>query len=304
MDCERAQDHFSDFLDGSIEDSRRSLVNAHLQECGRCLAELEGLKETRLHLHNLPLRKAPPELLAAVRQGMGRESSGTALWKKLFLPAHIKIPLEAAAAILLFFLVYGAQKGEPPKGNPPLQAPRVESRPAPVAGKTQAPSAEERVTAARKTAPPSLPTVPARRVSTGGGRIEPSPEERMPEEVAFPRMYAAPPSRLPPPLPHGREVVLEVAPENRTGLEERIADVALRLGGRVDGESTRQGVSLKSGPVTDALRVRLPADSSELFLAELSKMGTLPPEGLPGSTDLPAGPTPDVVAYSVRIRVR
>jgi hypothetical protein len=56
--------------------------------------------------------------------------------------------------------------------------------------------------------------------------------------------------------------------------------------------------------MADAVRVHLPGDAAKPFLAELSKMGTLPEEGMSGWADLPPGDVTEVAAYVVRIRVR
>ncbi|MGZ8473886.1 MAG: hypothetical protein ACXW4N_10030 [Candidatus Deferrimicrobiaceae bacterium] len=57
-------------------------------------------------------------------------------------------------------------------------------------------------------------------------------------------------------------------------------------------------------PLREIIRVVLPVDRAGVFLAELGKLGTVPPQETPGPVDLPAGPAPDTVAYTVRIRVR
>jgi predicted anti-sigma-YlaC factor YlaD len=73
MDCERVQDLLSEFLDGSIPESGRADINAHIQECLPCRAAKEGLEETLLLLRGLPPAEAPPELLEGVRRGIARE---------------------------------------------------------------------------------------------------------------------------------------------------------------------------------------------------------------------------------------
>lgn len=150
----------------------------------------------------------------------------------------------------------------------------------------------------------SLPAMPAQPLGTATERTGPAalPAEKT-KENAPARMFAAPPSRLLRPVPYGREVTIEVTREHRAGLEERIAAAALRLGGTVARELSRPGAS-ENGALPDQVRVHVPSDSAETFLAELSQLGTLPLEGMPGWTDLPAGPSPGVVAYAVRIRVR
>jgi hypothetical protein len=54
----------------------------------------------------------------------------------------------------------------------------------------------------------------------------------------------------------------------------------------------------------DIVRCRVPASAAKRFLDELSKLGIVPQGGQPGWSDLRAGPSLNVVAYTVRIRVR
>jgi len=314
MDCERVRNLLSEFLEGSLPEGERTGVNAHLRECLPCRAEKEGLGETLLLLRGLSPGKAPAELLDGVRRRIAREEAPpTPFWKKLFLPAHIKIPLEAAAAVLLFLLVYGSQKEELPKPFSPPPAARMDAAPPVEGGKAKAErqaenakesgkpaekkagrapgaprahAAKEAVSGGRPAAQPSLPVVPAQRVSTAGERIE-SP---------------APSSMLLRPVPFGREVTIEVAAEDRPGLEDRIAAAALRIGGNLQGEPAKPGIASESA--ADIVLVHLPAGSVKLFLVELSKLGTLPQEGRPGGSDPSPDPSPEAVAYAVRIRVR
>jgi hypothetical protein len=100
-------------------------------------------------------------------------------------------------------------------------------------------------------------------------------------------------------LPYGREVVLDVTPEGREGAGERIAAAARRLGGSVERIERDP-----SGADVVAVRVLIPEPAAPSFLSELERIGKVPPEGRPAEVDLPAGPTRDTVAYTVRIRVR
>lgn len=330
MDCERVQDRLSEFLEGSLPGIELAVVTAHLAECLPCKAMKEGLEETLLLLRSLPPRQAPPELLEGIRRRFAQEETPpTSLWKKLFLPAHIKIPLEAAAAVVLFFLVYGAQKGDLPKliSSPPAvetdaagaaSAKKPEEKVRTVPGAPTAEAAPESVsegrapsrgdsspgrtarserkapgTASSAPAVPqsqaSLPAVPAQRVSTAGERVEPP---------------AVAPSlpRIARPAPLGGEVTIEVPAQHRAGLEERIAAAAMLLGGSAqDAQDPLGGVSQG---MTDIVRVHLRGDAAKPFLAELSKLGTLPVEGMSGWAELPPEAVTEVSAYVVRIRVR
>jgi hypothetical protein len=125
-------------------------------------------------------------------------------------------------------------------------------------------------------------------------------------EARAPRVFAAPPSRLLRPLPYGREVTIEVDRDARIGLNDRIAVLAKRVGGKILRERIRIAGSAgeETVRVMDILQVNVPTVSADVFLKELGKLGTIPPEGMPGKVDIPAGPTPGTVTYTVRIIVR
>jgi len=93
-----------------------------------------------------------------------------------------------------------------------------------------------------------------------------------------------------------------VKTENREGVEERIAETALRSGGAVERIERVSGPTRKGAAGT--VRVILPEAAAAGFLEELRRIGTVPPEGLPVAIDIPQGPRPGTVAYTVRIRVR
>ncbi|MGB3400909.1 MAG: zf-HC2 domain-containing protein [Candidatus Deferrimicrobiaceae bacterium] len=124
MECTRTWDLLSSYLDGELSDREQEGIADHIRQCSRCAEEERALRETLSLLRSLPAEAAPPELLKRVQLRIG-EKTAVPLWKKLFLPAHIKIPLEAAAVVLVFLLVYGIQKEMPattPVPSPPASA--------------------------------------------------------------------------------------------------------------------------------------------------------------------------------------
>lgn len=353
MDCTRTEDLLSAYLDGDLPERERERVTEHIRQCHRCAGEERALRETISLLRNLPAESAPPGLIEGVRTRIGGERASAPLWKRLFLPAHIKIPLEAAAVALIFLFVYGIQKEIPatkPLPSDPASVERGESagraeqkertdtpgdrrkadtvrtRPVDVAegrsgtaGSAREPREESSPVKEPETAPlprrekssrladSELPAVPATRVSTGGRSIEPaSPRESRADEAPTRPIFAAPPSRLMKPIPYGREVILEVAPDNRAGMEERIAVLATRLGGTVNREGAQPaGAGAEETPaLSETVRLTLPGGSADAFLEELGRLGSIPAVGTVGRLGIPAGPTIDTVAYTVRIRVR
>ena len=373
MECTRTWDLLSSYLDGDLSDREQEGIAAHIRQCARCAEEERALRETLSLLRSLPAEAAPPELLKGVQLRIG-EKTAVPLWKKLFLPAHIKIPLEAAAVVLVFLLVYGIQKEMPvttPVPSPPAsvesgkrvaetetvaerpdadttRVPKAEPSPEkkreavvkPIREAVVSPIPEKQTVHARSELPaglaaqvstesgaigkereavsepmPEKPTVHARselpaglaaRVSTGSGMIEPViPRESPPGESPALRVFAAPP-RLMRPEPFGREVTIEVDRDDRPGVEDRIAAIAMRLGGAVRRERMRiaTGRMEEALVVSETVRVRIPAVFADVFLEELEKLGSISPEGIPGKLDIPPGPSPDPVAYTVRIRVK
>jgi hypothetical protein len=99
-------------------------------------------------------------------------------------------------------------------------------------------------------------------------------------------------------MPYGREIVLEVAPEGSGSAGERIADAARRLGGAVERVERDP-----SGGSPVAVSVLLPEPAAASFLTEMERIGKVPPSGKASEADIPAGPRPGTVAYTVRIRV-
>ncbi len=201
---------------------------------------------------------------------------------------------------------------EPGRAVVPAATARAKSRAArsePAAAKAEtreAPAEAGRVASAMNAAPavPAAPIAPPAPALPGVTVLPAAATGVSPDEERIePRIFAAPPSRMFKAVPNGREVTLEVASGEREGIEERIVATARRFGGGV-----HPGFALRTERaqvlLPGAVRVHLPRDSADGFLEALKGIGTIPPEGMPASVDLPAGPSPGIVAYTVRIRVR
>ena len=349
MDCAQVRNRLSDHQDGALDAAAAAALAAHLRGCRECAGCADSLLAVRESLRGLPPDPAPPELLARVLAAVEAEdrdvragsSPGGAGAARSFT-SRFRIPLEVAAAVLLFASVYWyRQTSAPPV--PPLPAPTAQAPDAtpPVGispeassgavsvprGNTKTAKKEEAPAAAKPRAwtEADLPSAPAVRASSDSERIVPvAPPSRPTADPAEPgaspfgerrsagaeraadsrlsRVFAAPPSRLLRPLPYGRDIVVDVKPESREGAEERIAEAALWLGGiyeRID-----RGPGEPAPGASGTVRVILPETAAARFLEEMGRIGTIPAEGKPAATDLPAGPRPGTVAYAVRIRVR
>ena len=346
MDCTQARDRLSEYQDGALDAVAAEALAVHMRGCGECAGCAGSLLAVRELLRGLPPDPAPPELLARVLAAVEAEdrdaradgAPGGADATRPFL-SRFRIPLEAAAAVLLFASIYWYQRAEPPMIRPPSstmaakeeatkaragRSPAPVSRPVPKTAKEEAPVAATTGKARTWTAG-DLPAAPAIRASSDSERIvpvapppgptagpaaagAPAFEERRSSEAEGgadsrpSRVFAAPPSRLLRPLPYGRDIVVDVKRESREGAEERIAETALRLGGIV--ERIERGPAGAAPGAAGTVRVILPESAATRFIEEMDRIGTVPPEGAPSTIDIPAGPRPGTVAYAVRIRVR
>jgi hypothetical protein len=321
MDCTQARNLLSEHQDRTLDTAAATALDAHLRGCGECAGADASLLAVRGLLRRLPPDPAPPELLARVLAAVETEDrnvrqGSTSREAEAVRPvrSRFRVPLEAAAAVLLFAAVYWYQQTSTLAPGPPAGvSPGVSSGLSSDAGKTSSirppaakvdtakvpPPGIRRPREVRKTAKEaapsaptprawtaeSLPSVPVLRASTDSERIVP---------VAPPRPLST--------HPYGREIVLDVKPEGREGVEERIAGTALRLGGIVE-RIEREREPARNGAV-GTVRVILPEAATVGFLDELRRIGSVPAEGLPAAIDAPQSPDPGTVAYTVRVRVR
>lgn len=313
MECTQARNLLSEHQDRTLVTAGAAALAAHLRGCGECAGADASLLAVRELLRGLPPDPAPPELLSRVLAALEAEDRnarpgstyGGAGATRSFL-SRFRVPFEAAAAVLLIASVYWYQQASTPAVHPPpgisSEAGKVSSSRPPPAKKDAAKSSTpgirpprgnpETVWEAGPSLPmprtwtaESLPSVPVSLASTDSERIVP----------------VAPPRPLPA-LSYGRDLVVEVNPVNREGAEKRTAEAALRLGGIVE-RIERESASTGKG-AAGSVRVILPEAAAVGFLDELRRIGTVPPEVPSTAFDIPQGPRPGTVAYTVRIRVR
>jgi len=152
MSCADNRLLHSALLDGELAPDERAQVEAHLASCPECTAELAALARTLGMLHALPAARAPLGFVDRVLEA-ARPLPWHRRWgRRLFQPRHVKLPLEAAAVVLVALgAVYVFQNTpelqqaahqEPPASAPVPVAPPATPAPAtvPAAPGTPAPS--------------------------------------------------------------------------------------------------------------------------------------------------------------------
>lgn len=193
MSCSEVRERLSALLDEALPAAEQAACRVHVADCPECRRELERLRETVRRLGALPQPRAPEGLaervLAAVRAGPGAPPPHpappgrlAAARMALFRPLRIKLPLQAAA---LLVVALGAAYVF--RHTPELQQ---ASRPEPLGSSDPGPAA---VSAPRPAAPaPGPPMSPAPPLAPAPAE---APVPRPPAAARQPAVPASPPGR-------------------------------------------------------------------------------------------------------------
>ncbi len=111
MRCEAAQEHFSDYCDGTMLRAVRIPLESHLGECDRCRRELDELKHVWQVLDRMPLVDPPADFRAVVWQRIDADAKARAEsrrlrvpsfdWRTIFAPRRLAWVGAAVAIVLL-----------------------------------------------------------------------------------------------------------------------------------------------------------------------------------------------------------
>jgi len=106
MECKDIQKRLSAYIEKAVTPKQKAAIDAHLKQCKRCRQDLADLKRTVKYVQQLE-EVEPPRWLAQRVMARVRAEAETkrTMWQRLFLPAHIKLPLEAIAVV---FVAVGA----------------------------------------------------------------------------------------------------------------------------------------------------------------------------------------------------
>lgn len=157
MNCHEARDLFSAKVDDLLTPEQRAALDAHLRSCAGCSREWERFRQTVSLLHSVGEARAPAGFASRVIEAARREPWHRRLLRGVFLPLHVRLPLEVAALVLVSTLAIFLYRQ-----TPELQRAVEAPQPGVVAPASQAPSKSgeaEQVQGYAKTeaAPPSAP---------------------------------------------------------------------------------------------------------------------------------------------------
>lgn len=80
MTCGDAQDLFTEYLDGQVRGSVRTVLDAHLTLCEECAVRLRGVRAVRNRLAHLERRRPPDTFGFAVRRMLLQEVRRKQMW--------------------------------------------------------------------------------------------------------------------------------------------------------------------------------------------------------------------------------
>jgi hypothetical protein len=152
MTCHDARELFSALVDEALSARERGDLDAHLAGCAECRRELERFQSTVSLLHRVEPARAPAGFVDRVLAGARPAPWYRRLLRAVFLPWPVKLPLEAAALVLVGVTVALLFRGTPEL----QQAARVETRPPAVGEAPPLPASES-----KGAAPEPKPAVPA-----------------------------------------------------------------------------------------------------------------------------------------------
>jgi hypothetical protein len=122
MECLRAKELLSDYLEGILDPQSTAQLEMHLSGCTRCRQQLDALKALVSELSRLEPVKSPHDFLDQIHERLEPRSWLDTIVKKLFFPVRIKLPLELATAAVMAVLiisVIGIQNKELSTQQPP-----------------------------------------------------------------------------------------------------------------------------------------------------------------------------------------
>ena len=133
MECAQAREQVSAYQDKMLPQGETRLLEEHLKECKECAEYFRDMRKVLAHVRNLDEVEPPPwmarKIMAKIRAEAEPEPKKGIL-RRLFYPLQIKLPVQAAAALLIavsVFYIYNTMQPDLEVARIPLSehAPQV-----------------------------------------------------------------------------------------------------------------------------------------------------------------------------------
>jgi tol-pal system protein YbgF len=103
MRCDEARAVFSELYDEALSGAPLVTVTQHLASCPACRAEWASFRKAMQAVADLGTAEPSPGFAARVRRQLEAPSRWRRVLRWLFLPLHVKVPIQAVAVVLLAF---------------------------------------------------------------------------------------------------------------------------------------------------------------------------------------------------------
>ncbi len=109
MECAQAREQVSAYQDKMLPQGEARLLEEHLKECKECSEYFSDMRKMLGHVRNLDEVEPPPwmarKIMAKLRSEAETEPK-KGIFRRLFYPLPIKLPIQAAAAFLIAVSVF------------------------------------------------------------------------------------------------------------------------------------------------------------------------------------------------------
>ena len=198
MKCGQIQKMLPACLDGILSKTETALVEKHLAVCDSCRASFQEYQQARQLVKKLeevePPRGFAEKIMARIEQ---EENKKGGILRKLFYPLHIKVPVQAVAAVVIAVLAIQTYRSvEPQKQTAPPDA--ITAVPGPkeeLARKDR--RQQEASLPAKKTLPTSEEAAKTGKEMIKDSMTSPLPARIPPAETQLREKKSPPPSQVP-----------------------------------------------------------------------------------------------------------
>ena len=194
MTCEGARDLFSALVDEALSPGERQDLEAHLAGCADCRRELDAFQRTIALVRTVPPVRAPAGFVDRVLTAASPVPWYVRLARRLFVPVRLKVPIEAAAVLVIAVVAVQIYRE-----TPELQY--AERRKAPLSPASETPARQAAPTAMAPQMPASGPAPTPRAEPMAEQKSAPTPSaSRTPAQEPAPTPGAPPARALTPSL--------------------------------------------------------------------------------------------------------
>lgn len=109
MECLEIKKHLSEYIDHELDAEKMAQIENHLKSCADCGAELKAMETIIQTLGSIDVMKAPDGFMEEVRHRIEHRSRLSGVFRSMFIPFRVKIPIQAASLVtasLLVFLIF------------------------------------------------------------------------------------------------------------------------------------------------------------------------------------------------------